>query len=389
VKTDLKQSGSSRPTLFALLGRLSGATFGCLLLAVAISNVAVRDESHFSLADNHGSGPKEDSLYEVALAYAPFIYHATDRSFGRQDLISNIDFDGDLVGNNNWENFARYKLIPTVYYAVLETETHYFMSYHLFHPRDWSHITFWVNDTHENDGENLQIVVRKRDRRVVLLWTQAHYDSRVYNLSHSEIESAQTEVRGEFQTVNSTGELDESGRHAAVFVESQGHGIYGTLDSSSEVKLSPDGSYAFDDGTGLLFRPAKHGESVAEPRSTTSGQYPYQLDSIQNLLWPLLRDGLLTGNGRLLDGAVPYVDQIADTREVPRYYDADRFSGPLGKDRGISPFAMDFSFDTGSLGSLFFNPAKRYSERLKLSGEWSLNYIGYPYGESDTAMRTD
>jgi hypothetical protein len=238
---------------------------------------------------NRGDPAAVEPLTAVARRYAPFIYHATDRIGGRQDVISNIDFDGDLVGRNNWENLERYQLKPTVYYAALETETHYFISYHLFHPRDWNHFTFWLNDTHENDGENLQVVVRKSDGRPVLLWTQAHYRSRVYSFPGSGLESGTTKIAAGFQAVGPNGVPSESGQHPAVFVEAQGHGIYGTLDRESGVVLNRDGSYRFDDQSGLLFRPARPGEAVREPEQTSSGEAPYELDSITVKLWPLLR----------------------------------------------------------------------------------------------------
>lgn len=330
------------------------------------------------LSNNAGEPPRSERLHHIAERYAPFIYHATDKTGGRQDIISNIDFDGDLVGNNNWENFDRFELKPTVYYAVLETETHYFLSFHLFHPRDWNHFTLYLHDTHENDGENFQVVVRKSDGQVVLLWTQAHYGSDVYSNLGSGISSGKTKITGRFQLVDSTGAPNETGRHTTVFVEAQGHGIYGTLDSSSEVVIGQDGRFTFEDGSGILFRPARQGEAVEEPKTWTSGEVAYQLDSITEKLWPLLVSGELFGDGNLLDGAWRYRDELVDVL-VPRYYDADRFSGPLGPDRGIAPFALDFSFDKGTLGSLFFNPAQRYTERLTISGPWSKEYISYPF----------
>jgi hypothetical protein len=330
------------------------------------------------LLPNAGSPPISERLHQVAERYAPFIYHATDEKGGRQDIISNIDFDGDLVGNNNWENFEQYELKPTVYYAVLETETHYFISFHLFHPRDWNHFTIWLHDTHENDGENFQIVVQKSDGRVVLLWTQAHYRSNVYTNPGSGVLSGRTKLSGRFQLVDDRGVPSDTGRFVAVFVEAQGHGIYGTLDSSSDVVVNADGSFRLEDGTGVLFRPARNGEKIYEPKNWIAGEVAYQLDSITMKLWPLLRDGQLTGDGKLLDGAVRYSDELVSI-DVPRYYDANRFSGPFGPDRGISPFALDFTFSPPTLGALFFNPAKRYPEQLTMRREWSRTYIAYPF----------
>ncbi|HKP86265.1 MAG TPA: hypothetical protein VJZ26_09220 [Blastocatellia bacterium] len=359
--------------------RYAGWAAGVALLSLIASNAHQLSTARPPQFENEGAAPATEALTAIVEQYAPFIYHATDRSEGRQDVISNFDFDGDLVGNNNWENFQKYQLKPTVYYSALETETHYFISYHLFHPRDWNHFTVWLNDTHENDGENFQVVVRKGDSRVVLLWTQAHYKSRVYARPGSGVESAGTKIAGEFQTVDSDGLPSETGRHAAVFVESEGHGIYGTLDRDSEAVVKDDGSYSFKGRSGLLFRPARTGEQVREPDETSAGAVAYRLDSITVKLWPLLRDRKLTGDGRLLDGSYAYKDGLVEIEEVPRFYDADRFSGPFGSDRGISPFALDFSFEQGTLGALFFNPARAYAERLKISDHWSQQYINYPF----------
>lgn len=352
---------------------------GVLLISLIVSNVHNLSRPGKPQNKNLGAPPVPEALILIVERYAPFIYAATEEFGGRQDIISNLDFDGDLVGNNNWENFDRFELKPTVYYAILETETHYFISYHLFHPRDWNHFTFWLNDTHENDGENFQVVARKSDGRVVLLWTQAHYRSCTYAAPGSGIESGTTQINGELQIVDSNGKADEKATHACVFVESEGHGIYGMLDSRSKVRLNSDGSYSFQGGSGLLFRPARTIEEVLEPANTVSGEVAYQLDSITMKLWPLLRDGDLTGDGKLLDGSYHYQDELVDIREVPRFYDGDRISGPFGSDRGISPFALDFSFGQGTLGALFFNPAKRYEEQLKITGPWSREYVNYPF----------
>lgn len=365
---------SAFPNKLRWIGILTVAVIGVLL----VSNIHNLRRPGPPDRPNAGAPPAEDPLLPVAERYAPFIYHAASESRWREDIISNVDFDGDLVGNNNWENFERYHLAPTVYYAVLETETHYFISYHLFHPRDWNHFTVWLNDTHENDGENLQVVVSKSDGHVALLWTQAHYDSWVYARPDSSISRGSVRIEADMQLVGEDGVPDQRGHHAAVFVESQGHGIYGTLHRSSKVRLESDGAFAFSKGTGILYRPARTGEGVTEPAPGTR-EAPYRLDSITVKLWPLLRDGALTGDGRLLDGSYAYSDDFVSIPEVPRYYDADRFSGPLGSDRGISPFALDFEFRRGTLGALFFNPARRYAEVLTISEPWSTQYVDYPF----------
>src|SRR5689334_21769914 len=196
------------------LRKLSLLVAGLALAALLVSNLQNFEPLAVPELDNAGAALCDDPLAPVARRYAPFIYQATAARRGRQDLVSNVDFGGNLIGNNNWESFDRFRLKPTVYYPVRETETHYFIAYHLYHPRDWNHFTVWLNDTHENDGENLQVVVRKRDARVVLLWTQAHYKSWVYADGAGGITSGAVAIEAPLLRVDGEGKPGD-GAHAA------------------------------------------------------------------------------------------------------------------------------------------------------------------------------
>ena len=50
----------------------------------------------------------------------------------------------------------------------------------------------------------------------------------------------------------------------------------------------------------------------------------------------------------------------------------------FGLAMGFAVLSLDFSFKQGTLGALFFNPARRYAERLKVSDPWSRQCINYP-----------
>ena len=318
-----------------------------------------------------------DADLELARRYAPFVYHAFHPVLGRQDVPTSVDFDGDLRGDDNWEELPRYELLPTVYYAKLETASHWFLTYHLFHPRDWTRFDVGLHLTHENDGENLQIVVAKASGRVVLLFTQAHYRGGAYAAPESGFADGAVELRGTFLRVDEDGRPAPDGDHACVFVESGGHGIYGVPDPHADVAVRPDGSAHFH-GAGWVMRPARAGEAVAEPPLESGRVVPYRLESTTAKLWPLLASGALTGEGRLLDGALPFASAVI-TIDVPRYYEGDRFSGPFGPDRGIAPFAVDFRFGAGEVGALFFDPAVRYEALLAVPPNWSTEYVDYPF----------
>ncbi len=334
--------------------------------------------------------PEVDSDLELARAFAPWILHAVHPRRGRQDIPAAVDFDGDQDGENDWEHLPRFELVPTVYYACLASETHWFLTYHVHHPRDWSLFEVGLHLTHEGDGENLQVVVDRATGSVVLLFAQAHYRGRAYAAPGSGFAARTERLAGGLLLVDDEGRVAPDGRHAVVYVQSGGHGIYGALDRCAPV-ATEDGRLRAA-GNGIALRPARAGEEVGEPTlqelAGFAAEAPYRLESTTRRLWPLLRDGTLVGEGRLLDGTVPYADERVSV-ELPRYYEADRFSGPFGPDRGISPFAVDFDFEAPTLGSLFFDPARRWAEVLHVPTPWSLEWIDYPFGGTRDRTRDE
>ncbi len=227
------------------------------------------------------------------------------------------------------------------------------------------------------EGENLQVVVSRESGEPVLLFTQAHYRGGVYADPGAGFGDREETLRGPFLRVDEEGRPSPRGLHACAFVESGGHGIYGVPDRRAQVEVPADGRARFA-RAGWILRPARAGEEVEEPPLEGGRVVPYRLASLEAGLWPLLASGELVGEGRLLDGALPYADERV-ALGVPRYYEADRFSGPLGPDRGIAPFALGFRFGAGEVGSLFFDPAARYARLLEVPEPWSLEYRDYPF----------
>ena len=71
--------------------------------------------------------PEPVSHFELAEHWAPVWYHDTDDTHYEADYIVAYDFDGDTISSNNWENLdeAFVDLSAVIYYAVIETTTHY------------------------------------------------------------------------------------------------------------------------------------------------------------------------------------------------------------------------------------------------------------------------
>lgn len=96
---------------------------------------------------------------ELAYHHAPVHYQDTDSSDYPSDYITAFDYDHDPFTTNNWDNRGNGLWPATVYYAVVESCSHYFITYAFYHPRDWGDIIF--DQEHENDLEGAIVSVRK------------------------------------------------------------------------------------------------------------------------------------------------------------------------------------------------------------------------------------
>jgi hypothetical protein len=98
-------------------------------------------------------------------------------SYPKADVFTHFDFDGDTDADNNWDNLERFPTPPAVYYDVIESKSHYFITYALFYPRDYQQICLPFA-CHENDFEGMRLTVKKSMiwpmGSVVLLETLAH-----------------------------------------------------------------------------------------------------------------------------------------------------------------------------------------------------------------------
>ena len=124
----------------------------------------------------------------MARHFAPVLYQETDDPY--KDLFTAFDFDGNWNGDDNSENMQCYgnpglcdgvdnpnstcanqacPLVATIYYTVIETDTHWFIQYMPYHPLDWKPST-----GHEHDTESLLVTVRKDPRSIDVVETRWH-----------------------------------------------------------------------------------------------------------------------------------------------------------------------------------------------------------------------
>ncbi|MEU4804769.1 hypothetical protein [Actinosynnema sp. NPDC023587] len=182
---------------------------------------------------------------ELAARWAPIHHQDTDSSDYDADYLSTVDFDGDWDTRNNWEaqDDAPARLTGAAYYSVVETSTHWFITYSFYHPRDWEDFPdpFGLF-THENDMEGLLAAVRKDGTsfgRLDAVITVAHRDF------HSYVPAGGTFTGGR-QGVDGT--LLVQDQRPTTRQEAKGHGLYAW-----------DGA-EFPGGDGVVYVPGPTGE---------------------------------------------------------------------------------------------------------------------------------
>lgn len=218
-----------------------------------------------------GPEPRSADPYRpLAEHYAPFVAQETWFQ-PRSDYMTRFDMDGDWRGDNNWDNAPTGSTQAWVYYAVMETETHWFLIYNFFHPRDYSDKCS-AGACHENDNEGMVLTVAKDGSpfgRVLAMETLAH--NKIYSYRASKAVQANFhDIDGEMEFVD--------GSHPVVFVQAGGHGVYGP-GSHSGYSLRDD---RFLEGTGVTYIY----KGVAErPRHPADREVGYDLLPIYDHWW--------------------------------------------------------------------------------------------------------
>jgi hypothetical protein len=162
----------------------------------------------------------------LATYWAPAWYQDTDSSNYKAEYMCRFNYDGDWKGNNNWENLGAYSVPGEVYYAVIETQSHFFLVYADFHPRDWSE-TCAFGDCHENDMEGVLLAIKKDGStygKFQAMFSVAHKDFWSYKDYQSSLSNALTNAG---QTIDGDVQFYQS-THPFVYIEAKGHGDYGS-----------------------------------------------------------------------------------------------------------------------------------------------------------------
>ncbi|MFD7307945.1 hypothetical protein [Promicromonospora sp. NPDC059942] len=233
----------------------AGATAAVVALGIAAAGSAAAGPAAASAAHASTAAVSAASNTDLAQRWAPIHYQDVDQTGtnalgGRSDYLAAYDFDGDLNARNNWENTGSHALAATAYYSVMETSTHWFVTYMFFHPRDWSDSIF--DTEHENDAEGVMVAVQKDGSAYGVLRgavTVAHSDFYSYTPQGSTWGAGGETIDGTLQMATSP---HDGLTHPVTAQEAKGHGL----------KARP----GYDiKGDGVIYYPAGRAEVPEHP----------------------------------------------------------------------------------------------------------------------------
>ncbi|MBI1354910.1 MAG: hypothetical protein GC160_11235 [Acidobacteria bacterium] len=312
--------------------------------------------------------PSQDPYRSLVEHWSPFLAQETWFE-PKADYLARFDLDGDWSGENNWENAPVGSSQAYVYYAVMETDTHWFLIYNFFHPRDYSDKCI-AGSCHENDNEGLILTVRKTGApfgRLEAMETLAHNNVYSY-VDDAPIHNGEHNVDGAIDYVY--------GSHPAAFIESGGHGVYGGSGSHSRYSVRDD---AFSAGPGVSYIY----KGVAErPKHANDRMVGYELLPIWDQWWLRAQEG--SGRqDRTFDAYYRYVP--AGGRPLTRYQEiAGSFWGRTESENKAKPFWGWHDNRTRKKGVLAtgqwgLDPAYAVSRDLRFEEPVSTQYIFNPY----------
>lgn len=298
-----------------------------------------------SLAQAAARASLEAEAAALEMRWAPVLVQSVSADHPERDRPLPVDFDGDWDATNNWRNSTpeHRSTRAAVYGAAILSESHAYLTYTLFFPRDWATPACVSLVCHDNDLETLLVVVERPSEarphgKLVLVESKAH--------------------RGFPWAVGSAVALDPAG-HPLFSVESEGHGIYPILDEPPP-----------DPRSSVRFVPPEH------PAEPARGTESYALLSLHETLW--------ARRSQAAAGGKAWIEGLA--------YSGARL-GRRGEALGIAmahaeyrggvrpPWGVEAA--PGARGDWFLDPAfvaaERHPEVMRSSGTVSTRYALNPF----------
>ena len=284
--------------------------------------------------------------------WAPVIYLDTHDDADKLgwDFFTTVDFDGDNVAGNNFDNIDKFEKTATAYYGYLKTDTHLYISYHYYWPRRWSDAIAFPTQ-YENVTRGVLMVIRIDDGSqygsLELMETTTETSFWRYVPEDSPLYESGTLVDGNIQ-------WDTASGHARpiIYVDPESHNIKGwkTWDTAG-----------FPGNNGVIYT----WDYVAGTPQDLIGESTYSLVALKDTLWTDRFD-------------------LGDTKVFNAF---GKFAGDDASSKSLAPWAYTDQ-DLGASkpwGEILYDPASLVRRHYPLGwGTFSTEYTYNPY-----ALRVD
>lgn len=367
------------------------------LLAVCLGCVFAVSNPFLSHARPTSSD--SDREKEIAGRFSPIFYQALGDK-PHSDYITNFDFDGDWQGDNNWEHAEdpQFILRAFIYYSVAETNTHFFIQYAVFHPRDYKGgenrgtiLSELIHEgmkrggkydptglgeevvlAHENDMEGCLVVVSKNGQDP----GKGHV-AFVETLHHSKFSSYVTSEIIGYSSVRL------EGNHPLLYIEPKGHGIEAFSCDTRQCEKRDFLRYKFTGTAGIPEKTPVCRNLASTPCHESLG---YELLPIATTLWSRAQSAPNETYGEACDySAVKLSLLLKGTVPSERKFEVGKigcaFLGAMGgPNMARPPWAwFDLSRRDRLPGSWFFDPASVVKGDFELDKSFSTVYMRFPF----------
>jgi hypothetical protein len=309
-----------------------------------------------------------DPYLSLATHYAPWIAQETWFT-PKADYLARFDYDGDWNGDNNWDSLDTGSSQAFVYYAAMETETHWFLIYNFYHPRDYSDKCV-AGTCHENDNEGVILTIAKDGS------PNGHLQV-METLAHNNLYSFRADRRVQDGVHDIDGDIEWVGTHPVVFIESGGHGVFASTTHHARFSLQNQ----FAAGTGVTF---VYKGKPERPRYTNDREVGYDLLPIYEQWWKKA-DPALNWHEKTFDDFFTY-QPLGDRPGAVFPTIPGSFWGRKEASNKAKPFwgwhdNLTLKKKVLAVGQWGLDPAYAVSRDLHFpNGErFSLNYVYNPY----------
>lgn len=325
--------------------------------------------------------PEGWSVEQIAMLYAPVVLQETSApgQSAHYDHLCAIDFDGDWNTRNNLASLEkdgeRPDLKATVYYAVIETKTHFAIVYSFFHPLDWSYEDQRLWCWYENEIKNVQLLIRKTgaEQMTGQIWSVAV--QRSHGVDFYKTSACQLGEKGiSFKTAaimltDATGKPCADGTHPVLVMTSGRHQLF-MPEEKPELFAN---RHTLKLMRGITYLPATANPEPGEKASRIA----YTLVSLTQVWNPAEKQKHAHSFHYFR-----YEDDQIIFEQVPMMLASNELEGMKSTipNPNILPFAMGRGLRGRCQGTFFFNPVAAYQRHFLLR-DWSLQYLYHPYAD--------